>query len=373
MHNLGLLKNALEAFEKAITLRPNHARALSSKGNTLNELGKTDAAISAYQSAISIDPDYAEAYHNMSFAMLNSGKLEEGISLLEWRYKLDPKKYSRTFDAPSWDGVQSLKNKRLLVWGEQGPGDMVIWSSCFKFYASLGAKIVVEVPEKLVDIFKLSFPNLEIRTKVLTPKISQDDFDYQISMLTLFGYACCAGKITETQAAYISPNPHRVAYWANRLANISDKPCVGISWKSPIMNARRAKNYPELSYWEPVFENRHCTFINLQSTEFANDLKKIACEFGTEVINFDDLDHYDNLSDVAALSKALDLVIGVSTTVAMISAAVGTRTLIPTWKQSSWNNIVFTPRGPKTEVICKNSWDAWTDVMTTIAKEVALL
>ena len=34
----------------------------------------------------------------------------------------------KIFHKPLWDG-ESLKSKTILVWGEQGPQDMIVWSS----------------------------------------------------------------------------------------------------------------------------------------------------------------------------------------------------------------------------------------------------
>jgi tetratricopeptide (TPR) repeat protein len=48
-------------------------------GNALKEQGKLDEAIEAYNKALSIKPDYAEAYNNMGNALKEQGKLEEAI------------------------------------------------------------------------------------------------------------------------------------------------------------------------------------------------------------------------------------------------------------------------------------------------------
>jgi tetratricopeptide (TPR) repeat protein len=48
-------------------------------GNALKEQGKLEEAIEAYNKALSIKPDYAEAYNNMGNALKEQGKLEEAI------------------------------------------------------------------------------------------------------------------------------------------------------------------------------------------------------------------------------------------------------------------------------------------------------
>ena len=87
-----------------------------------------------------------------------------------------------------------------------------------------------------------------------------------------------------------------------------------------------------------------------------------------EVINFDDLDHYNDLAEVAAFCKALDKTISIATTVATISAAVGTHTIIPTWKQGSWNNILYNSRGPEIELLYRNTWEPWDNTFSEISR-----
>ena len=48
-------------------------------GNALQDLDKIDGALEAYKKAISIKPDYAEAYYNTGNALTDKRKLEEAL------------------------------------------------------------------------------------------------------------------------------------------------------------------------------------------------------------------------------------------------------------------------------------------------------
>ena len=74
---IGKFDKAIEAFKKAISIKPDYALAYYNMGNVLKEQGKLEEAIEAYKKAISIDPDNAEAYYNMGNALKEQGKLEE--------------------------------------------------------------------------------------------------------------------------------------------------------------------------------------------------------------------------------------------------------------------------------------------------------
>ena len=77
--DLGKLEEAVEAYTKAISLKPDFADANYNMGVVLQEQGKLDEAIEAYKKALSIKPQYPEAYYNMGNALKKQGKLDEAI------------------------------------------------------------------------------------------------------------------------------------------------------------------------------------------------------------------------------------------------------------------------------------------------------
>ena len=93
-------------------------------------------------------------------------------------------------------------------------------------------------------------------------------------------------------------------------------------------------------------------------------------ELGITVHNFDDLDLFDGLDDVAALSAALDLSISVSTAVVAITAGVGTPTWVIAWQQSSWNNFLLAPRGPDVTRFERNTGETWDAVFAAMAERL---
>ena len=246
----GKLEEAIEAYNKALAIKPDYAEAYNNMGNALQEQGKLEEAIEAYNKALAIKPDYADAYSNMGLAKLSTSSWREGIELRKWRWHTKKHQtYNRSFCAREWDGNEAAHDKTLLVWAEQGPGDVVIWASCISHYAKICGKIIIECHPKLIELFKRSFPNVMIRSPDSRSLDSPEDFDLQVPMETLFGYACLAGACTDTQSSYLFPDPKRVRHWSTKLSNISSLKTVGLSWKSPLMTTQRAKNYPGLSHW----------------------------------------------------------------------------------------------------------------------------
>jgi len=74
------LSEATDAYRKAIAINPNHTEAYYNMGNALKEQGKLDEAIKAFKKALAIKPDFAEAYNNMGNILQEQGELEEAIN-----------------------------------------------------------------------------------------------------------------------------------------------------------------------------------------------------------------------------------------------------------------------------------------------------
>ena len=370
----GKLDEAIEVCNKALSLKPDYAEAYSNIGVALEHQGKLDEAIEAYNKALSLKPDYAEAHLNLSITLLNSGKLHEGFDEYKWRWKT--KKFlsqERHFLQPSWDKEKSLNGKRILLWCEQGIGDTLNWSSCLSLVASQAKKCILECQEKLVPLLERSFPNIEVKAANKSLDLKRDDFDFHLPMGSLYKHFIHEIEQNTKIDAYLVPDPVRVNFWRKRLNSLGKGPYIGISWKSSNMDMGRLSNYGTISELYPVFKLPNVTYINLQYTDFANDLTKIKKELGITIHNFDDLDHFNNIDDVAALCAALDMVVSTKTTVPLISAGVGSLTKIANWKQSPWNNILFNPRGPYIDIFERDTCDPWDRVFNLIADDILKL
>ena len=87
----GKLEKAIEAYNKALTIKPNNADAYINMGITLKDQGELEEAIEAYNKALAIKPDYAEAHYNMGNALKDQGKLEEAIEAYNKALAIKPK------------------------------------------------------------------------------------------------------------------------------------------------------------------------------------------------------------------------------------------------------------------------------------------
>ena len=379
------LEEAIKFYNKALSITPDDAVIYNNKGVTLQQQAKLNEAIEAYTKALSIKPDYDDAHTNLGFLRLFQGDLEGALEHRKWRWtSKEGQKNISNLKLPEWDGQEPLKGKRVLALGEQGPGDIIMWSPGLDYLKNLGCQVTLECHAKLIELFKMSFTDIEIKPIDTKKTIGTDDYDYYIPMETLFGYFCISEQKRDKTLnfaapaqlktdPFLFPKQERIDFWKDRLNKIGKGPFVGISWKSPKITYARKKNYTEISDWEPLFSLPNITLINLQSKAFEEDLLKIKEKYSVNVHNFDDLDHYDDLADVAALCAALDVCVSVSTAVSTVAGAVGTPTKMLHWRRSSWNNVLFTPPGPNVKIYEKDTWESWDKCLNSVVIDLKRL
>lgn len=75
-------KNAAEAFNKALALKPDRPTTLNGLGNALYAMGQTAEAKDKWAKAIEIDPNFASAYYNMGNAY--ESEKDEKLALAEY-------------------------------------------------------------------------------------------------------------------------------------------------------------------------------------------------------------------------------------------------------------------------------------------------
>lgn len=120
------LRPALECFELAIKLNPNHSKAWYNKGMSLVSLGESkDEALHCFQKAIEINPFDAEAWNNKGAVLAMLGKERDALTCYERATEIKPS-YAR-----AW------QNKGLLL---ARMGNKKEAKQCFKYAAEAGLK-----------------------------------------------------------------------------------------------------------------------------------------------------------------------------------------------------------------------------------------
>ena len=92
----GDLGKALDAFDRATKLNPNHAKAYNIKGVINSQFGNNHIAMESYDSAIKINPLDSTAYHYRGYSYFLLGKYQQSIKDFSSAIEINPK-YSEVY------------------------------------------------------------------------------------------------------------------------------------------------------------------------------------------------------------------------------------------------------------------------------------
>lgn len=83
-------QDALEAYNRAVELKPEYAEAWNGQGNALLELKRYEDALNAYDKAIQLNPIYLEAWTSRGKALDHLQRYEEAINSFDAALKIQP-------------------------------------------------------------------------------------------------------------------------------------------------------------------------------------------------------------------------------------------------------------------------------------------
>ena len=388
----GRADESIVFYEEAISLAPKFARPWHNLGFAFCHLGRLEEALAAYDSALerAVDPnEIMESTHSRSVSLMGLGRLEEGFREYEIRHTPRFRSYvHHMLTAPTWKG-EALAGKRLLVVGEQGLGDELMFANILPDLAeALGphGRLQIVVDPRLVSLFQRSFPQAEVGSyddrRLIGPEEAREvrfipwalkdgEPDFFAPMGTPLQFF--RKHIEDFQAkALIVPDAARVEDFRARLKNLGRGPFVGICWRSMMRDTKRQKYFSALEDWGPVFAAPGATFVNVQYGDCVADLDRAEEMFGRHIVRFDDLDLKNDIEGAAALSAALDLVISAPTAAAAIAASVGTEvwfvTAGRTWPQLGTDRF---PWYKKTRVLSPGKFGDWNELMPRVGSELA--
>jgi tetratricopeptide (TPR) repeat protein len=326
-------------YEQAIALDPGNAQAFSNLGLARAAQHRWTEAEGALRQAVAADPEFPEAHFNLSRILLMQGNYQEGWIENEWRWKCpDFPSTWRQFPYPHWRG-EPLNARTILVWGEQGIGDEIMFANPIADLLGSGAKLVLESNDRLVPIFQRSFPDALVVARSDPPDaaIAAASPDWQAPLASLCTYYRNSKiSFAANRGRYLEPDPVRSAELRRRYSALGSGLNIGICWRSgnPIVGVERSA---PLGLWREILTRAGCNFVSLQYGETAADTEAARIAYGADIYVDEEVNPLTNAEDWFAQVAAMDLVISVDNSTIQVSGAQGipTFTLLshaPEWR-----------------------------------------
>jgi FkbM family methyltransferase len=315
-------QEALASYDRAIQLNPVDAHAYNSRGNALMELGRLDDSIASYDSAIQLLPQYWSAIYNRGLCKLLDGNYREGWADYEGRWEVKTYPIKRpNFDARVWGG-EDIAGRRIVVYSEQGLGDVIQFSRYLPLLADRGADITFAVLPKMERVLK----KLTAGIRVVGMIDYRKRFDYSCALLSLpLRMGTNDVDSVPNQIPYLEPDDGLVAKWKERLGDHGFK--VGIAWQgSPEGKVDRDRSIPLMEF-APLSRIPGIRLISLQKEHGLTQLSRVPEDVKIELLGDDFDGGPDAFVDTAAVMASLDLVITSDTSIAHLAGALG----CPTW------------------------------------------
>jgi tetratricopeptide (TPR) repeat protein len=326
---------ALDRFERAVALAPDDSDGWLNAGIAAQELGRLDEALAAYERALKLKPDHPPARWRRALVRLAKGEFDRGWSDYEARLASVSHPWRR-FPQPLWQG-EPLAGKTLLVHGEQGLGDEIMFASCLPELIAQAGHCVIDCHPRLAALFRRSFPAATVHGGWQTDDMSWlgdcPPADYQVPAGSVPRILRNRQEHFPHHAGYLRADAQRIAAWRARLVTLGDGLKVGLSWRGGTEVSRahlRSLSLPDLL---PVLRIQGVRFVDLQYTDTARERARLEEEHDVRLTHWPEA--LADFDETAALVAALDLTLSVCTAVVHLAGALGR----PAW--------VMTPYSPE--------------------------
>ena len=405
---------AIELLREAIGRSPADHRLWNTLGTVLSAQGDNATAVTFFEEALRLEPDYSSARYNLACARLDlgdvaaalescdlalalaaepaeratirfaratmllcAGRLGEGWDAYEARFDPDlPDAPIFEIDLPRLSGAPS--EGPLLVVGEQGVGDEILFAGVLSDLAAEGAEVTLAVDPRLAPLFQRSFPAMPAiahatqrvkgrRRRRVPDAPASGAWEPTAGLARRYRRSLAAFP---DRRGYLAPDASRVGYWRGWLAGHAGRK-AGLLWKGSDPTGARSLQYCPFPELEPVLRTPGIALVNLQYGDSAAE-QAWAEARGAPMLQPPGIDLREDLDDLAALCAALGLVIGPANATTNLAGAVGAEVWFLT-APMAWTRLGTSrmPWYPQTRTFVARRHGQWAEAVSDLASALA--
>ncbi|WP_222619305.1 tetratricopeptide repeat protein [Undibacterium hunanense] len=281
--------------------------------NFLTSQNRYKEAIDGYERVLTLNPEYGEARLGRGMALLVTGQFESG-----WEDIKDSVKYAALppteMPEPVWLNDADVHGKTILLHADQGLGDTIHFVRYAEQVNSLGATVYIRAQASLKSLL-MTLPGV---SRVFGDEEILPPFDYQCSLSNIsLAFNTTLASIP-AKVPYLQASADRTAYWSNEFSDFS-KAKIGIVWSgNPLLRNDKYRSIHLQRLSELLITGDHHFFL------LQKEIRSVDAPFLSDLKNVTDLrSHLVDFSETAAVIANLDLVITVDTSVAHLAGALG--------------------------------------------------
>ena len=326
--------------------------------------GTPKTAYEIYRKGMAVDPENQILKFNQCFCFLEQFQWKEGWPHYHTGFDVGTRHKRAYKNVPEWDGSPG---KRLIVWGEQGIGDEIMFSSCIPDVMKMSEKVIFDCHPRLAKTFHRSFGIDCHGTRKNTMNVDW-----------LHSSGANASVCLSDLAMYYRNDdkdfPGTPYLKAPRIVLPGKKPSIGISWKGGTVDTRANVRSITLDILRPILE-LDADFYSLQYTDGAS---KEVCEFetntGIHLRHFPQYVETKNYDITMSTIASLDLVISVCTSAVHAAGALGVPCWVLTPSKPAWRYGTEGRRMPwynSVELFRQEKDEPWSVVIDEVKERVS--
>lgn len=359
---------AESAFREALRLDPSLPEAHVNRGNTLKEQGRLSEAIACYDLAMLLNRDSGSARWNRSLALLQQGNFDSGWPEYESRWERHGQHRRCGGSAPHWDG-SSPAGKTILIYSEQGLGDVVMFARYAALLKRAGATVIFESPFPISGILR-SCPAID---RVVCEGEAIPPVDLVVPVMSLPSLCGTTLANVPAETPYLHPSAEQIRRCRERF-RARGVPVVGLIWQGNPSHPWDRHRSIRLRQLLPLHSARRVHFVSLQRGPGREQLGEAgeAAAFIEDAID-DWPTEARAVEHLAAQIAAVDLLITVDTLPAHLAGAMGKPvwTLLSAMVDWRWmSDRTDSPWYPTMRLFRQRRRDDWPEVILRVREEL---
>lgn len=359
-------ESAIACFRRAVALSPDYAMAWFGMGVSQEILGDFPAANAAHTRALALDPRNRRAMHHFAQSLVSLGEVEVArraverliaeadapeIRLIHARACLLAGDFVPGFQSyehrwikatttkpempmPEWKG-EDLRGKRIVLWAEQGMGDIIQFVRFAAVLKAHGATVYLLLPHELKPIMD----KVAGVDRIIYPPDRGPSADYHCALLSLPLHLGLKLESIPARVPYLSaPGDRALPEAIARARGIK----IGVAWAGNPKHDNDRNRSIEPNRFLALAEIPGVSLFSLQIGPPAAKLAQI----GADAFITDLAPAIKDWGDTAAILEKLDLVISVDTSIVHLAGALNR----PVWalipRAPDWRWMLERPDSP---------------------------
>jgi ADP-heptose:LPS heptosyltransferase len=254
---------------------------------------------------------------------------ENGWPKYKWRWQ------QKTANVMPWHPPESKpkwtpdKSGRVLVWEEQGVGDVIMFSSIIPELYKRSNKLMVQVDDRLIPLFRRSFPKDLVFYSNLE-KIPEDQYDTHVPVGSLPSYfRQSIVSFKQSSGSYLKVDENLSTKLRAELLGGKHKYICGISWRGGSKKDSAATNKSiKLAEIAQILDRENVTLVSLQYGETDTELQELNNKYGIRVASVSEIDNFKNIDGLASLIGACDHIVSIDNLTVHLAGALGKKTTV---------------------------------------------